>query len=106
MPAGPVAITALPTRYEPLTNAFGEKAETTFVPSATEIDAAKRFLSAAESAHQADASQHRLESAVGRTALPFVPTGVFVGATGAAIAVYAPGTQSIRQVVQHTSTQP
>lgn len=50
-------------------------------------------------------SPHWLESAVRRTALPFVLTGVFVSATGAAMAAYAPGAQSIGQVIQHTPTQ-
>jgi hypothetical protein len=46
-------------------------------------------------------SPHWLESAVRRTALPFLLTGVFVAATGAAMAAYAPGAQSIGQVVHH-----
>lgn len=48
-------------------------------------------------------SPHWLESAVRRTALPFLLTGVFVSATGAAMAAYAPGAQSIGQVMQHPS---
>jgi hypothetical protein len=44
---------------------------------------------------------HWLGSAVRRTALPFVLTGVFVAAAGAAMAAYAPGAQSIGQVVHH-----
>ncbi len=48
-------------------------------------------------------SPHWLESAVRRTALPFLLTGVFVAATGAAMAAYAPGAQSIGQVMQHRS---
>ena len=48
-------------------------------------------------------SPHWLESAVRRTALPFVLTGVFVSATGAAMAAYAPGAHSIGQVMQHQS---
>ena len=51
MPAE-IKITGLPTRYEPLVRAFGDKAKTTFVPSNQDLDAAKRFLTAAESAHQ------------------------------------------------------
>jgi len=43
-----------------------------------------------------------LESAVRRTALPFVLTGVFVSITGAAMASYAPGAHSIGQVIQQT----
>ena len=50
-------------------------------------------------------SPHWLESAVRRTALPFVLTGVFVSITGAAMAAYAPGAHSIGQVIQHTPTQ-
>ena len=50
-------------------------------------------------------SPHWLESAVRRTALPFVLTGVFVAATGAAMAAYAPGVQSIGQFMQHTQSQ-
>ena len=46
-------------------------------------------------------SPHWLESAVRRTALPFVLTGVFVAITGAAMAAYAPGAHSIGQVMQH-----
>ena len=104
MPARPIAITALPTHCEALTNAFDERAKKAFVPSAPAIDAAKRFLSAAETAHQSDASQHWLESAVGRATLPFVPTGVFVGATDTGMAAYAPGAHSIGQVIQQTQT--
>lgn len=50
-------------------------------------------------------SPHWLESAVRRTALPFLLTGVFVSATGAAMTAYAPGAHSIGQVVQHTLTK-
>jgi len=50
-------------------------------------------------------SPHWVESAVRRTALPFVLTAVFVSATGAAMAAYAPGAHSIGQVVQHTQTK-
>jgi phosphotransferase system glucose/maltose/N-acetylglucosamine-specific IIC component len=45
-------------------------------------------------------SPHWLESAVRRTALPFVLTGVFVSVTGAAMAVWTPGAHSIGQVIQ------
>ena len=51
-------------------------------------------------------SPHWVESAVRRTALPFALTAVFVSATGAAMAAYAPGAHSIGQVVQHTQTKP
>lgn len=54
---------------------------------------------------QAADSPHWLESAVRRTALPFLLTGVFVTAAGAAMAAYAPGAQSIGQVIQKTQTQ-
>lgn len=50
-------------------------------------------------------SPHWLESAVRRTALPFVLTGVFVAATGATMAAYAPGAQSIGQVLHQPRTQ-
>lgn len=50
-------------------------------------------------------SPHWIQSAVRRTALPFMLTGVFVSATGAAMAAYAPGAQSISQVIHHTQTQ-
>ena len=50
-------------------------------------------------------SQHWLESAVRRTALPFMLTGVFVAATGAAMAAYAPGAHSIGQVMVHAQSQ-
>jgi hypothetical protein len=50
-------------------------------------------------------SAHWLESAIRRTALPFVLTGVFVSITGAAMAAYAPGAHSIGEVMQHTRTQ-
>src|SRR5512139_1339298 len=49
-------------------------------------------------------SPHWLESAVRRTALPFVLTGVFVAATGAAMAAWAPGAQSIGQVIHHNQS--
>lgn len=45
-------------------------------------------------------SRHWLESAVHRTALPFVSTGVFVSVTGAAMAIWTPGADSIGQVIQ------
>jgi hypothetical protein len=52
---------------------------------------------------QATDSPHWLESAVRRTALPFLLTGVFVAATGAAMAAYAPGAQSIGAVIERAS---
>lgn len=48
-------------------------------------------------------SPHWIESAVRRTALPFVLTGIFVAATGAAMAAYAPGAHSIGQVIEHSA---
>jgi len=48
-------------------------------------------------------SPHWIESAMRRTALPFVLTGAFVSATGAAMAAYAPGAHSIGQVIEHSS---
>ncbi len=48
-------------------------------------------------------SPHWLESAVRRTALPFALTAIFVSATGAAMAAYAPGARSIGQVIAHSS---
>jgi hypothetical protein len=50
-------------------------------------------------------SPHWLESALRRTALPFLLTGVFVAAAGAAMAAHAPGAQSIGQVIQRTQLQ-
>jgi hypothetical protein len=47
MPTRPITITALPTRYEPLTNTFGDKAKMTFVPGNDDINAAKRFIATA-----------------------------------------------------------
>lgn len=48
-------------------------------------------------------SQHWLESAVRRTALPFALTAIFVSVTGAAMAAYAPGARSIGQVLEYSS---
>lgn len=50
-------------------------------------------------------SPHWIESAVRRTVLPLVLTGVFVTATGAAMAAYAPGAHTIGQFMQYTQTQ-
>ena len=47
-------------------------------------------------------SPHWVESAVRRTALPFALTAVFVSVTGAAMEAWAPGAQSIGEVMQHT----
>lgn len=45
-------ITSLPTRYEPLVNLFGEKAQATFVAQQSDIDSIKRFIVSAESSRQ------------------------------------------------------
>lgn len=47
-----IKITSLPTRYEPLAHAFGDKAKMTFVPSSVDLDVAKRLIVSAESANQ------------------------------------------------------
>ena len=48
-------------------------------------------------------SPHWLESAVRRTALPFLLTGCFVAIAGVAMAAYAPGAHSIGQVIEHSA---
>jgi hypothetical protein len=48
-------------------------------------------------------TQHWLETALGRTALPFVLTAIFVTASGWAMAIYAPEAHSIGDVISHTS---
>lgn len=52
MSPGSIKITSLPTRYEPLTNAFGDRAKMTFVSASEDIDIAKRLVASAESARQ------------------------------------------------------
>jgi hypothetical protein len=52
MPSAPTKITSLPTRYEPLVHAFGERARNTFVPPVEDLNVVKRFMAAAESAGQ------------------------------------------------------
>lgn len=47
-----IKITSLPTRYEPLISAFGEKARTTFVSPDEDLADLKRFLASAESSGQ------------------------------------------------------
>ncbi len=47
--------------------------------------------------------QHWLSSTFRRTAIPFLVTGVFLSATGAAMAAYAPGANSVGQVVKHAN---
>jgi hypothetical protein len=46
---------------------------------------------------------HWLSSTVRRTVLPFAGTAVFVALVGAAMAAYAPGAQSIGQVLAHAA---
>lgn len=46
---------------------------------------------------------HWLASTVRRTVLPFAATAVFVALVGAAMAAYAPGAQSIGQVMAHAA---
>lgn len=48
--------------------------------------------------------QHWLSSTFRRTAIPFLVTGVFLSATGAAMAEYAPGASSVGQVVKHVNS--
>ncbi|ADC62547.1 hypothetical protein Alvin_1615 [Allochromatium vinosum DSM 180] len=52
MSSATLSIRSLPTRYEPLTNVFGQKAKATFIESASDIEFAKRLISSAESAQQ------------------------------------------------------
>jgi energy-coupling factor transporter ATP-binding protein EcfA2 len=52
MQAAAVKITSLPTRYEPLVNAFGERAKMTFVSPDEDLEVLKKFLAASESASQ------------------------------------------------------
>lgn len=49
--------------------------------------------------------QHWLASTFRRTAIPFLVTGVFLSATGAAMSVYAPGAASVGQVVKHFNSK-
>jgi hypothetical protein len=46
--------------------------------------------------------QHWLASTFRRTVLPFLVTGVFLAGMGAAMSVYAPGAQSVGQVLHYT----
>lgn len=48
-------------------------------------------------------SPHWLASAARRTALPFLLTGIFLAATGHAMAAYAPEAHSIGQVLEHSA---
>jgi hypothetical protein len=49
------------------------------------------------------ATQHWIETAVNRTALPFVLTAIFLGLCGAAMQAYAPGAHSLGEVLQHAA---
>ena len=48
-------------------------------------------------------TQHWLETALRRTALPFALTAIFVTASGGAMAIYAPEAHSIGDVISHTT---
>lgn len=48
-------------------------------------------------------TQHWIETAVNRTALPFVLTAVFLGLCGAALQSYAPEAHSLGDVLQHAA---
>lgn len=49
------------------------------------------------------ATQHWIETAVNRTALPFVSTAIFLGLCGAVMQAYAPGAHSLGEVLQHAA---
>ncbi|MES2842523.1 MAG: hypothetical protein V4794_19765 [Pseudomonadota bacterium] len=49
------------------------------------------------------AAQHWIETAVNRTALPFVLTALFLGLCGAAMQAYAPDAHSLGEVLQHAA---
>jgi hypothetical protein len=49
--------------------------------------------------------QHWLASTFRRTAIPFLVTGVFLSAIGAAMAAYAPGAVSVGQVMLHAESK-
>ena len=51
-------------------------------------------------------SQHWLETALKRTVWPFVVTGLLVSAIGWGMQVYAPGAQSIGEVMAHAKAAP
>jgi hypothetical protein len=67
MPPRAIKITSLPSRYEPLANAFGDKAKTTFVPSKPDLEVAKRLLASAESAQQGKMLFLSAESGTGKS---------------------------------------
>jgi len=67
MPEPTIKITALPTRYEPLINTFGDKAKMTFVPGAEDLEAAKRFMASAESSGQGKLLLVKAESGSGKS---------------------------------------
>ena len=49
--------------------------------------------------------QHWLASTFRRTAIPFLVTGIFLSASGAAMSAYAPGASSIGQVMKYTDSK-
>jgi hypothetical protein len=49
------------------------------------------------------ATRHWIETAVNRTALPFVLTALFLGLCGAAMQAYAPDAHSLGEVLQHAA---
>src|SRR3569832_498167 len=69
MPGPTIKITALPTRYEPLINTFGDKAKMTFVPGAEDLEAAKRFMASAESTGKGKLLLVKAESGSGKSTI-------------------------------------
>ena len=51
-------------------------------------------------------SRHWLETAVRKTALPFVLTAVFLCIVGAALTAFAPGAHSLAEALQQASASP
>ena len=49
------------------------------------------------------ATRHWIETAVNRTALPFVLTAIFLGLCGTAMQAYAPDAHSLGEVLQHAA---
>ena len=50
-------------------------------------------------------AQHWLETAVNRTAMPFLLTAIFLGLCGAGMQAYAPEAHSLGDVLQHAATR-
>ena len=50
-------------------------------------------------------TQHWLTNTFRRTAIPFLITGIFLSAAGAAMSHYAPGAVSVGQVVKHAQSE-